>query len=105
MRKVYGYFLAAFAAAELILIFCWIGVRPQLRDGPLVLAKVATETNAYDAMVTISFAYHDAQIREQRLLIGQCASVAFCVMVLVVTVLDVMSTRRAAVVDEPSSRR
>src|SRR3954454_4315993 len=88
MRKVCSYFLAVLALAELILIFCWIGLRPQLRDGPLVVAKLATEANAYNAMATLSFAYHDAQIREQRLLIGQCASVAFCVMVLGVTLME-----------------
>ena len=52
----------AAAVAELILSIFWIGLRPQLSDGPLVVAKSATEGNAEDALAKVSFAYHDAQL-------------------------------------------
>jgi len=87
--------LAVEASALNILVFVFlVGLRPQLRDRPLVLAKEVTERNWDVTVRDMATAYHGAEFREQAFLMGSSFSCFLSGIVLTISVVSLIRRRK-----------
>lgn len=63
-----------------------VGLRPQLGDGPVIVAKDAANASQWKPLWQLTSAYHDAQFREQRLLMAGVLSVLLSLVVMTISI-------------------
>ena len=93
MKNASHLVIAAVSGLNLISLIFWAGLKPQLKDSPLVMAKEATAANFDGSLYNVAAAYHDAQFREQKLLMAGILSCILSVATLTISVKAIAQTR------------